>query len=114
MNGLLLLVTLIVHPGVCQSPCIVHYTAKLEYPSLRGELCVNLVHSNEVDNSNDHTKSCYVIDEHARRFLQNDFKHVDSGLYSVYVTIDDKIVSQKWAVRVTGHGIEVDEIKHHD
>lgn len=103
LNGLLLLVTLIVHPNVCQSPCIVHYTAKLEYPGLRGELCVNLIHSDE-SYEDDHTKSCYVIDEHTRRFLQNDFKHVGSGLYSVYVTINDKVVSEKRTVEVTGEG----------
>lgn len=101
-NILIILATLIVSPSFCHNPCTIHYTLKLDYPALRGELCVHLSLSNYDDD--EHTKSCKDVDDKSRRFIQNDFKNVEDGIYLIYVTINDKLVSEKRTVQVIGEG----------
>lgn len=90
MNLLILLITLIVTPGFCEAPCLIHYTAHLDYPTVRGELCLHLT-----DESNSDRSICYQIVDGSKRFFRNDWKDIEKGAYQVYATINDKLVSPK-------------------
>lgn len=89
-----ILSTLIISPHQCRQPCMIHYMATVNYPGVRGEMCLHMSDGNE-----DVRKSCWDVDG-SKRFWSNEFRDVMRGMYLMYITINEKIVSDKRTLEV--------------
>ena len=103
------LVTVIVTPNFCQSPCSINYLTHIEYPEVRGEMCIHLALDGSSMND-EITKNCQEIDKESSRYHRGSFKNVGAGRYVLWVTINDKMVSNKPGVTV-GSGIQESKFK---